>query len=153
MLKSFSPFGSPRKQTQFVLCLIPLPPWLYLILANAFSPYILLPAFSSSQGSYSILHSVQFSCSVVSSSLRPHGLKHARPPCPSPTPRVYPNSCSLSRWFHPSYPLSSPSPPAFRLSQLQGLFKWVISSHQVAEVLEFQLQHQSFQWTPRTDFL
>ena len=52
----------------------------------------------------------------------------------------------LSRWCHP---LSSSS-PAFNLSQHQGLFHWVSSSHQVAKVLEFQLQHQSFQWTPRT---
>ena len=51
------------------------------------------------------------------------------------------------------HPLSSPSPPAFYLSQHQGLFKWVSSSHQVAKILELQLQHQSFQWTPRTDFL
>ena len=51
------------------------------------------------------------------------------------------------------HPLSSPSPPAPNLSQHQGLFKWVRSLHQVAKVLEFQLQHQSFQWTPRTDFL
>ena len=50
-----------------------------------------------------------------------------------------------------SHPLSSPSPPAFNLSQHQGLFKWVSSSHQVAKVLE--LQHQSFQWIFRTDFL
>ena len=47
--------------------------------------------------------------------------------------------------IQPSHPLSSPSPPAFNLSQHQGLFKWVGSSHQVAKVLEFQLQHQSFQ--------
>ena len=52
-----------------------------------------------------------------------------------------------------SYPLSPPSPPAFNLSQQQGLFKWVSSSHQVAKILEFQLQHQSFQWIFRTDFL
>ena len=45
-----------------------------------------------------------------------------------------------------SHPLSSPSPPAFNRSQHQGLFKWVSSSHKVAKVLEFQLQHQSFQW-------
>ena len=50
-----------------------------------------------------------------------------------------------------SHPLSSPSPPAFNLSQHQGLFKWVSTSHQVARVLEFQLQHQSFQWVFRTD--
>ena len=55
--------------------------------------------------------------------------------------------------IQPSHPLSSPSLPAFNLSQHQGLFQWVSSSHQVAKVLEFQLQHQSFQWTPRTDFL
>ena len=48
--------------------------------------------------------------------------------------------------IQPSYPLSSPSPPAFNLSQHQGLFQWVSSLHQVAKVLEFQLQHPSFQW-------
>ena len=53
----------------------------------------------------------------------------------------------------PSHPLSSASPPAFSLSQHQGLFKWVSSSHQVAKVLELQLQHQSFQWIFRDDFL
>ena len=46
--------------------------------------------------------SVQFSCSVTSSSLQHRGLRHARPPCPSPTPRVYSNSCSLSQWCHPT---------------------------------------------------
>ena len=55
--------------------------------------------------------------------------------------------------IQPSHPLSSPSPPAFNLSQYQGLFKWVSFLNQVAKVLEFQLQHQSFQWTPRTDLL
>ena len=50
-----------------------------------------------------------------------------------------------------SHPLSSPSPPALNLSQHQGLFQRVSSLHQVAKVLEFQLQHQSFQWTPRVD--
>ena len=54
----------------------------------------------------------------------------------------------VSDAIQPSHPLSSPSPPALTLSQHQGLFKWVSSSHQVAKVLEFQLQHQSFQWTP-----
>ena len=55
--------------------------------------------------------------------------------------------------IEPSHPLSSPSPPAPNPSQHQGLFQWVNSSHEVAKVLEFQLQRQSFQWTPRTDFL
>ena len=48
--------------------------------------------------------------------------------------------------IQPFHPLLSPSPPAFNLSQYQGLFRWVSSSNQVAKVLEFQLQHQSFQW-------
>ena len=52
--------------------------------------------------------------------------------------------------IQPSHPLLPPSPPALGLCQRQGLFQWVSSSHQVAKV-EFQLQHQSFQWTPRTD--
>ena len=53
--------------------------------------------------------------------------------------------------IQPSHPVLSPSFPAFNLSQHQGLFKWVSTSHQVAKVLEFQLQHQSFQWLFRTD--
>ena len=55
--------------------------------------------------------------------------------------------------FQPSHPLSSPCPPAPNPSQHQGLFQWVNSLHQVAKVLEFQLQHQFFQWTPRTNLL
>ena len=64
--------------------------------------------------------SVHFSCSVVSDSLWPHGLQHARPPNPSPTPGVYPNSCPLSWWCHPTIFLLSHSPSAFNLSQQQG---------------------------------
>ena len=74
------------------------------------------------------LHSVQFSSSVMSDSLRPHELQHARPPCPSSTPRVYPNSCPLSRWCHPTIsssviPFSSclqsfPTSGSFQMSQL-----------------------------------
>ena len=77
----------------------------------------------------------------MSNSLQPHGLQHARLPCPLPTPRAYSNSCPSSWWYHPT--ISSPSPPAFYLSQHQGVFQWVSSSHQVAKVLEFQTQHQS----------
>ena len=55
--------------------------------------------------------------------------------------------------IQPSHPLSSPSPPAFNLSQHQSLSQWVSSSNQVAKVLDFQLQHQSFQWIFGTDFL
>ena len=75
-------------------------------------------------------------------------------PCPSPTSGAYSNSCPTSQWCQPSYPSVTPSPPTFNLSHHQGLFQRVNSSHQVAQVfLEFQLQHQSFQWTFRTDFL
>ena len=59
----------------------------------------------------------------------------------------------VSDAIQPSHPLLSPSPPAFSLSPNQGLFKWVSSSHQMAKILEFWHQHQSFQWTPRTGFL
>ena len=208
------------------------------------------------------IFSVQFSHSVVSNSLRPHGLQHARFPCPSPTPKACSNSCPSTQWCHPiisssvipfssclqsfpasgsfqmshlfasgsqsigvsasasvlpiniqdwfpwlvwspcspvqfssvaqscpthcnpmnhstpglsvhqqlpestqthvlwvgdaiqpSHPLASPSHPALNLFQHQGLFKWVSSLHQMAKVLEFQLQNQSFQWIFRTDFL
>ena len=74
--------------------------------------------------------------------LQSHGLQHARLPCPLPTPGACSNSCPSScDAIQPSHPLSSPSPPAFSLSQHQGLFS-VSSSHQVAKVLELQLQHQ-----------
>ena len=59
----------------------------------------------------------------------------------------------VSDTIQPSHPLLSPSPPALNLSQHQGLLQWVGSSHQMAKVLEFQLQHQSFQWIFRIDFL
>ena len=100
------------------------------------------------------ISSVQFSHSVVSDSLRPHELQHARPRCPSPTPGVYPNSCPLSWWCHPTISSSVvPFSSCLQFFPISGSFKWVSSSHQVTKILEFQLQHQSFQWTPRTDLL
>ena len=92
----------------------------------------------------------QFSRSVVSDSLRPHEPQHAWPLCPSPTPGVSQTHVHwVSDAIQPSHPLLSPSPPTFSLSQHQGLYHWpkVSSLHQVARVLEFQLQlqHQSFQ--------
>ena len=78
---------------------------------------------------YLIATSVQFSRSVVSDSLWPHGLQHARLPHPSPTPGAY--SQTHVHWvgdaIQPSHSLSSPSPPAFNLSQHQGLFQWISS--------------------------
>ena len=67
-----------------------------------------------------LLSSVQFSRSVMSDSLRPHELQHARLPCPSPTPGVYTNSCPLSRWCHLTISsLSSPSPPSFDVPNIR----------------------------------
>ena len=88
-----------------------------------------------------------FSCSVVSDSLRPHRLQHARLSCPSPTPgaKLKLMSTVSGDAIQQFHPLSFPFLPTFNLSQPQGLFQKVSSSHQVAKVLEFQLQYQSFQ--------
>ena len=81
-------------------------------------------------------------------------LQHARPPCPSPAPGVY-HTCVhfVGDAIQPSHPLSSPSPPTFSLSEHEGFFKWISSSYQVTKILVFQLQHPSFQCTPRTGLL
>ena len=82
------------------------------------------------------LGTVQFSRSVVSSSLGPHESQHARPPCPSTTPGVHSDSCpSVSDAIQPSHPLSSPS-SAPNPSQHQSLFQWVNSSNEVAKLLD-----------------
>ena len=93
----------------------------------------------------SVLQSVQFSCSVISNSLQP--MDHSRPGLP--VHHQLPEFTQTHvRWvgdaIQPSHPLSSPSPPALKLSHHQGLFQWVSSLHQVAKLLELQLQHQSF---------
>ena len=101
-----------------------------------------------------MVSSVQFSHSVVSDSLRPHESQHTRPPCPAPTPGVHSDSHPSSQWCHPAISSSVvPFPPAPNPSQHQSLFQWVNSSHKVAKVLEFQLQHHSFQRNPRADLL
>ena len=96
-----------------------------------------------------IIFSVQFSYSVASISLLPHALQHARPPCPSATPGFYSNSCPLSQWCYPT--ISSSAVPFSSLLQsfpASGLllmlfpqdlsfFKWVSSSHKVANILDF----------------
>ena len=93
---------------------------------------------------------VQFSCSVVSDYLRLHGMGHTRLNCPSPTLRAYSNSCPSSWWCHPT--ISSSVVPFS--SHLQSFPASGSSQRsQVARVLEFQLQHQSFQRIFRTDFL
>ena len=101
-----------------------------------------------STGSQRVGYNWSNCCLVVSNSLWPHGLQHSRLSCPSPTPGACSNSCPSGRGCHALL-----SPSAFSHSQHQGLFKWICSSHQVAKVLEFQLQHQSFQCIFRADFL
>ena len=74
-------------------------------------------------------------------------------PCPPLSPLVCSDSRPLSYRCYLSHPLLPPSPPALNLSQHQGLLQWIGTSHQMAKVLELQLQHQSFQWILRVDFL
>ena len=93
-----------------------------------------------------------FSSLVMSDSLWPHGFHQPRPLCPLPSPNVCPNSGSLHRWCHLA--LSSSDTFSFCPQSFQhhGLFQWVSCLHQVTKILEFQLQHQSFQWVFRVDF-
>ena len=113
--------------------------------------------FSFLRNLYTVSHSgctnlVQSSHSVMSDSLQLHGMQHAFPihqqlPKPAQTHVHW-----VSDAIQPSYPLTSPS-PAFSFSQHQSLFQWVNSLHEVAKVLELQLQYQSFQWIFRANFL
>ena len=97
----------------------------------------------------SVNQSVQFSDSVLSNSLWHHGLQHTRPPCLLPTLGVYSNSCPSSHWMRmrPSHPLLTPSSSAFSLSQHQGLFQGVSSSHQVPKYWSF-----SFSISPSNEY-
>ena len=105
----------------------------------------------------SFLSSVQFSCSVVSDSLRPHELQHASPPCPSPTPRVHPNPCASSRWCHPaisssvvpfsSCPQSVPASGSFPMSQLFAWGGQSIGVSALASVLPVSTWDWSLTWT------
>ena len=97
------------------------------LLASFFLGLLTLSLVQASLRIHDVHPSVQFSGSVMSDSLPPHEYQHARPPCPSPTPGVYPNSCPSSRWFHPvissslvpfSCPQSLPASGSFPMSQL-----------------------------------
>ena len=102
----------------------------------------------------SALSSVQFSRSVMSDSLQPHEPQHARPPCPSPTPRVYPNPCPLSRWCHAtisssvvpfsSCPQSCPASGTFQISQLYASVGQSIGVSASTSVLPMNTQD----WSP-----
>ena len=112
--------------------------------------YSAQPYFSSS---FHIHASVKFSRSVVSKCLWSHGLQYARPPCPATTPGAYSNSCPSCQWCLPTISSSViPFSSCFQSFPVSGSFP-ISSSHQVAKVLEFQLQHQSFQRIFRTIFL
>ena len=129
-------------------------PFLFQFLDKSYIPYSLacdLPPFSKS--GFSTVHC---SHSVASNSLQSHGFQHTRLPCPVCHQLPEPTQTHVHHVgdaIQSSHPLSSPFLPTFNLSQHQGLFHWVSSSHQVASVFEFQLHHQSFQWIFRTDFL
>ena len=98
--------------------------------------------------------SVKFSHSVVSHSLQPHGLHYARPPCPSSTPRVYSNSGPLSRRCHSTIsPLVILFSSCLQSFPASGSFQMRQFFASGSQVFKFQLQHQSFQWILRTDFL
>ena len=93
--------------------------------------------------------SVQFSCSVMSDSLRPHGLQHGRPPCSSPTPRVYSDSCPLSWWCHPtvsvsvipfSHLQSFPASGSFQMSQFFASGGQIIGLSASASILPMNIQ-------------
>ena len=74
-----------------------------------------------------------------------HELQHTRPPCPSPTPGVYPNPCPSSRWYHPTISSSVvPFSSGLQLFQHQGLYKWVSSSYQVAKYWSFSFSISPF---------
>ena len=106
------------------------------------------------QSHHFIVNSVQFSLVAQSCPTLCDPIKRSTPGLP--VHHQLPESTQthvhwVSDAIPPSYPLSSPSLLTFKFSQHQGLFQWISSLHQVAKILEFQLQHQSFQWTPRTE--
>ena len=122
-------------------CLCSLLPWV-------------IRAFVSDPGvSYFVCVSVQFSSSVVSNSLRPHGLQHGRFPCP-PTSGACSNSCPSNLWYHPTVS-SSVIPFSPCLQSCPASVSFLMSQFFISggKVLEFQLYHQSFQWISRTNFL
>ena len=122
----------------------------FLILKLYLFPILLLLTY----GKFPHLSSVQFSHAVMSDSLRPHGLQHTRPNCPSPISRACSNSCPLSQWCHPTIlssvnPFSS-CPQSYSASGTFPINQLLASRDQSIGV---SVQHQSFQWIFRVDFL
>ena len=117
-------------------------PWFFVLLVVSFAVQKLLSVIRSQLFVSLLFLLFAYCCSVAKLCLTvwPYGLKHARLPCPPVSPGVCSNSCSLSQWHYITISSSATaSPLAFNLSQHQGLFQWVNSSHQVARVLELQL--------------
>ena len=132
--KVAEPFYSPLNKTWMDFFLHNLLNSLHLNLSKTLDSHLKgkdIPQSVSKFSSFITISSVHFSCSVVSDSLRPHESQHARPPCPSPTPRVHSVSCPSSQWCHPaisssvvpfsSFPQSLPALESFSMSQL---FSW-----------------------------
>ena len=126
----------------------------FSLVTQLLSPVRLFVTLNSSMPGFPVLHSVQFTLSVMSDSLRPHGLQHARPPCLSPTHRVYSDSCPLSQWCHPTIsssvvPFSSrlqsfPASGSFPMSQFFILGDQSIRVSASAWVLPMNIQD----WSP-----
>ena len=141
-------------------CILPSPPLSHVLISQfSMSVSDLLPCKEILQNHFSRFHicafsSVQFSHSVVSDSLRPHEMQHARPPCPSPTPRVQSNACPSSWWCHPdisssvipfsSCPQSFPTSETFPMSQLLA---WGGQSIGVSALASF-LPKNTQGWSP-----
>ena len=129
-------------------------PFFFLTAYSSYPPnlsdYLITVQTSLSIKSYS----VQFSRSVMLHSLWPMDCSTSGFPVHHQHPEFTQTQVHrVGDAIQPINPLLPPSPAVLNLSQHQGLFKWVSSSHQVTKVLEFQLQHHSFQWTPRADLL
>ena len=119
----------------------------------AFNPIFIKTVIQYFCRLYYIKRYYQLNHSTVSDSLQHDGLQHARLPYHQFPELTQTHVHRVSDAIQPYHLLQSPSPPAFNLSKHPGHFRWVSSSHQMAKVLEFQLQHQSFQWIFRTDFI
>ena len=158
-----SQFGSVRSSQSLSPVWLLATPWTATCQALILAPGVLFQILKSLHP-WALLHNAhssdQFSCSVLSNSLWPYELQYAKPSPLSPTLGAYSNSCPLSQWHDPTISSSvilfffvilfSFCLKSFPASES---FRWVSSLHQVAKVLEFQLQHHSFQWIFRTDFL
>ena len=160
----------PSLPPRVYLC--PLSLWCYLSILSSADPFFSCPQYCPVSGSFPVSHlfvsgGKSTGASPSATVLQFSSITQSCPTLCDPMNRSTPGlpvyhqlpefSQTHVHWvgdaIQPSHPLSSPSPPAPNSSQHQGLSQWVSSSHEVAKVWKFQLQHQSFQWIPRTDLL